>query len=165
MKRDLRVRYTVVGDGPQRRQLEKLAVELGVTRQVEFAGARSHDEVAKLLSRSDILLAPSVTAVDGDSEGTPVAIFEAGASSIPVISTFHSGIGEVVQDGVTGFLVSERDEQALANRIAQLAGDALLRTRMGDAGRKFVEANHNLERLNDDLAMLYLQVGGHANSV
>jgi colanic acid/amylovoran biosynthesis glycosyltransferase len=150
--------YTIVGDGPLRPSLEQLTARLNLERRVRFLGARSQAEIEELLSRSHILLAPSVTAVDGDTEGTPVAILEAQAARIPVISTKHSGIPEVVEDSVSGYLVEERDVDALTGRIRELAGDESQQLRMGEAGRQFVMQHHDIHRLNDELAQVYARM-------
>ena len=78
--------------------LERLAHELGIAEHVLFAGAQPSGVVLSSLQQSDVMLAPSVTADDGDVEGTPVAIIEAQACGLPVISTRHAGIPEVVSD-------------------------------------------------------------------
>jgi colanic acid/amylovoran biosynthesis glycosyltransferase len=158
----VRVRYTVVGDGPLRSRLERLATESNVKDRVRFTGSQSPRQIRDLLSRSDIMLAPSVTAIDGDSEGTPVAILEAQASRIPVISTKHAGIPEIVQDSITGYLVGERDVDAIAQHIRDLARNAHQRERMGDAGRRFVEQHHDINRNNDDLARICSDVTASA---
>lgn len=165
IKRNVKVRYTIVGDGPRHSSLRELASRYGISDHVEFTGAASRGRIAQLLSESDILLAPSVTAVDGDTEGTPVAILEAMASYLPVVSTIHSAIPEIVHEGVSGFLVAERDEEALAERVMRLVDDSSLRTRMGEAGRAFVEENHDIATLNDAMHKLYSQVAGSRGKV
>jgi colanic acid/amylovoran biosynthesis glycosyltransferase len=87
------------------------------------------------LQRSDLLLAPSVTGRDGNREGSPMVIKEASASEVVPISTHHAGIPEIVDDGTTGFLVKERDVDALADRLDRLVVDAQLRAAMGRAAR------------------------------
>ena len=74
----------------------------------------------ELLDNADILLAPSVTAEDGDQEGTPTVLMEALAQGLPVLSTRHSGIPELVQDGESGFLVPERDVDAMAGSCEKM---------------------------------------------
>jgi len=101
------------------------------------------------------LLAPSVTSKNGDEEGIPVAIMEAMAHGFPVVSTDHAGIPEVVQDGEWGFLVPERDVDALTEKLQSLVGQPALRTIMGCKGRKFVEEHYNIDALNDRLVRLY----------
>src|SRR5207253_10169038 len=104
-----RVQYQIVGDGQLRDSLVQLTEQLGLDQSVTFLGWKTHAEVAALIAEADALLAPSITADDGDKEGNPVSIMEALAVGRPVFSTFHSAIPEIVRDGVNGFLVAERD--------------------------------------------------------
>lgn len=143
--------FTLVGDGPLRNELELLSRDLGIAERVKFAGYQSQERLAETIRGAHIMLAPSVTASNGDQEGIPSTITEAMATGLPVISTRHSGIPEVVQDGVTGYLVEERDDDALADRLAVLAEDSRLRASMGKAARRFIEENYDLEALNDRL--------------
>ena len=155
VSRNVALNYTVVGDGPLRRALERLAVDLGLGRTIRFAGAMAHRDLPEVLRSSDVLLAPSVTAADGDAEGTPVAILEAQACALPVVATRHAGIPEIVLDGKSGFLVEERDVAALGEKLAQLAESPRLRQSMGNAGRAIVTEKHDIDRLNRDLRRIY----------
>lgn len=146
--------YHIVGDGPWRARLETLRRELGLADCVVLHGARTRDCVRAMLACSHLFLAPSVTAQDGDQEGTPTAIMEAMAVGLPVISTQHAGIPEVVRDGVSGFVVPEWDVEQLAARIAWLAAHPESWESFGREGRRIVERDFNLARLNDDLAQV-----------
>jgi len=103
-------------------------------------------------------LAPSITSQNGDQEGIPTTLMEAMACGLPVLSTFHSGIPELVQDGQSGFLVPERDVEALAEKLEHLLNHQECWSEMGLAGRKFVEANHDINKLNDRLVEIYEQL-------
>jgi colanic acid/amylovoran biosynthesis glycosyltransferase len=149
------IEYIIIGDGPLRSQLEGLARATRANVSVRFAGWLQQDEVAETLSSAHLLIAPSVTAADGDQEGTPVAILEALASGLPVVSTWHSGIPELVEDGISGRLVPERDVAALASAIDELVEAPQRWTTMGLAGRARVEARHDINRLNNELVELY----------
>lgn len=146
--------YTIVGDGPLRLTLEMQAQSLGIASLVRFAGWLTEPDVITLARTAHVLLAPSVTAPDGDAEGTPVAILEAQALGLPVVSTRHAGIPEVVEDGVTAFLATEHDVDALVEAILMLA-DPSLRSRMGEAGRRHVERHHDITTLNRELLARY----------
>jgi colanic acid/amylovoran biosynthesis glycosyltransferase len=146
-----RIEYRILGDGPLRRELEELVRELGVGDSVRLVGETDARGVREAMLDSDIFVAPSVVAEDGDMEGVPVSIMEAMASRLPVVSTLHSGIPELVHDGVSGLLVPERDSAGLARALARLADDAGLRRRMGMAGRHAVERGYDLDDLNDRL--------------
>ncbi|OHB78465.1 MAG: hypothetical protein A2W31_00070 [Planctomycetes bacterium RBG_16_64_10] len=150
-----RIRYRIVGDGPLRRKLEQLIAQLAVGTQIELAGWRSRAEILAELARADLVLAPSVTAADGDQEGTPVALMEAMATGLPVLSTWHSGIPELVEDGVSGALVPERDADALAAKLRELLCNPSRWPEMGRRGRATVEQHFHIGRLNDQLVELY----------
>jgi len=145
------LQYSIVGDGPLRAHLESLVDELGVGNSVRFLGSRRRDEVARLMADAHIFMAPSVTAEDGNKEGIPVAIMEAMATGLPVISSRHSGIPELVEDGVTGLLAEERDVAGLADRITRLLNEPGLNTRLAEAGRARVEEEFNTRLLNKRL--------------
>jgi colanic acid/amylovoran biosynthesis glycosyltransferase len=150
--------YRIVGEGPLRPRLEALARELDVEDIVHFVGPRDHDGVLEALNWAHVLVAPSVTAASGDQEGIPNVLKEAMATGLPVVSTLHSGIPELVEDGVSGFLVPERDAQALAERLKHLADHPERWLEMGRAGRKRIEADYDSARLNQRLLDLYQQV-------
>jgi glycosyltransferase involved in cell wall biosynthesis len=83
---------------------------------------------------SDVFIHHSVTDHEGNEEGLPVAILEAMADGLPVVSTRHAGIPEAVQEGVTGYLVEEGDSAGMSERLMRLASDGALRRTMGEAG-------------------------------
>ncbi len=153
--RGVPVRYDIVGDGPLRPRLEALAQEAGIADRVAFHGWRVQGEVAELMRDSDVLLAPSVTDADGDQEGIPVTIMEAMATGLPVVSTRHSGIPELVDNGRTGFLASERNVEELSDSLHTLLRSPSLCREMGFEGRKKVVAEYNIETLNRQLEAKY----------
>jgi colanic acid/amylovoran biosynthesis glycosyltransferase len=122
---------------------------------VRLPGWKSRPEVVSAIHQADILLAPSLTAPSGDQEGTPVAILEAMAAGLPVVSTVHAGIPEVVENGVSGFLVAERDVLGLAAALQRLACNPELRGSMGQQGRSTILDRHDIAKLNDRLIEIY----------
>lgn len=146
------VRYRIIGDGELRVDLQQLIRRRGLAAHVELLGWRGADEVRESMRHADVLLAPSVTADDGAQEGIPVVLMEAMADGLPVLSTRHAGIGELVKDGVSGMLVPERDAAALAQALESLAGDPARRQRLAIAARRTVEADFEIGVLNDRLA-------------
>lgn len=149
--------YTLIGYGGLRPDLEHLIDQLGVGDHVRLLGCMPHSEVVLHLRNSHLLLAPSVTGTDGDQEGIPNVLKEAMAMGIPVIGTLHGGIPELVENGVSGFLVPERDVEALADRLAYLMDHPERWPEMGAHGRKCVEKYYDINRLNDTLVELYVQ--------
>lgn len=153
--RDVSFRFRVVGDGPLASQLQRRTAELGLSDNVEFLGWRKQDEVAELLDTTDLLLAPSVRARDGDEEGTPTVIVEAMARGVPVLATRHSGIPEMVRDGETGFLVPERDAEALFERLVYFDANRDQWSGWSSRGRQVIEEEFDVHRLNDQLLEIY----------
>lgn len=139
--------YLVAGDGPLRHNLERLASKLGIDSRVRFLGPVERTEVIRLYLESHVFLLPSVTAHNGDQEGLPVVILEALATGMPVVSTEHAGIPEVIRDSVSGFLVPEKDSRALVEKIVYLATHVEEWPAMGKSGRQIVDREHNCERL------------------
>lgn len=121
---------------------EELVSQLGIGRSVNFTGALEHQEVAELMRSALIFVQHSVTASNGDTEGTPVGIMEASASGLPVVSTRHGGIREAVIHGETGFLVEERDEKGMAEYIIQLCSNPKRAKQMGMEGRMHMQAHY-----------------------
>ncbi|SMF58948.1 colanic acid/amylovoran biosynthesis glycosyltransferase [Tistlia consotensis] len=150
-RRGIDLAYTIIGDGPLRGSLEAQARALGIERLVGFRGWQVQEEILAALYRHDVLLAPSVTAPDGDQEGIPVTLMEAMATGMPVVSTRHSGIPELVENGVSGLLADEHDAGALANALTCLATAPHLAETMGVAARARVAALHDADRLDDQL--------------
>jgi colanic acid/amylovoran biosynthesis glycosyltransferase len=132
------VEYSLVGDGPLLPAMQSLVDELGLSAQVRLLGWQDNDHVRDLLATMHILVAPSVTAQDGDQEGIPVSIMEAMAAGLPVLSTRHSGIPELVTDGVSGWLAPERDVEYLADRMCALINAPDTWGAFGLAGRAHV---------------------------
>jgi colanic acid/amylovoran biosynthesis glycosyltransferase len=156
--------YELIGDGPLRPQIEALRDQLGLGDCVTLHGPRTRDQVQEILKRSHLFLSPSVTAKDGDQEGTPTSIMEAMAVGLPVISTQHAGIPEVVRDGVSGFVVPEWDVDQLGARIAWLVAHGECFESFGREGRRIVERDFNLARLNDDLSQLLEELAGRGKA-
>jgi colanic acid/amylovoran biosynthesis glycosyltransferase len=149
------IEYKIAGDGHLRNDLHKLLEELKVFDSVKLLGWQHQEQIIELLQEVDILLAPSVTSQTGDREGIPGAILEALAQGLPVLSTRHSGIPEVIQDGESGFLVPERDVEALAEKLEYLIEHPELWPEMGRKGRNYVQEHYDIEKLNDRLVEIY----------
>jgi colanic acid/amylovoran biosynthesis glycosyltransferase len=152
--RGVDVEYRILGDGPRRERIAALAAELGVQNRVTLHGRHSQEKVRDGLEGSDVLVAASVTAADGDEEGIPNVLKEAMALGLPVVGTRHAGIPELIEDGVSGFLVPERDETALAGALQRLADEPGRWAAMGRAGRAKIELEYDIDRLNDRLTGL-----------
>jgi len=137
----------MVGDGPDRGQLERRAHELGIVRDTLFLGYQ--EDVASFYAAFDALVLPS------GNEGTPVSAIEALAAGRPVVATRVGGVPDVVRDGEDGFLVEAGATDELADRLARLARDPDLREEMGRRGRERVLPRYAVDRLVDDVDRLY----------
>jgi colanic acid/amylovoran biosynthesis glycosyltransferase len=147
--------YEVVGDGPLRPGLEADCRRLGLEDRVRFLGWQNQQQVAEALERAQVLVAASVTAANADEEGIPNVLKEGMAVGLPVLSTGAGGIAELVEHEATGLLVPERDPEALAARLAELARHPERRAALARAGRTRVERDYDIERLNDRLVTLF----------
>jgi colanic acid/amylovoran biosynthesis glycosyltransferase len=149
------LRYDIIGDGPLQPALTKLSGQLGLHEVAVFHGAKDSRFVRQRIAEAHVFVLPSVTAADGDQEGTPVSLMEAQAAGLPVVSTLHSGIPEVVLDGASGFLVPERDVAVLADRLLYLVEHPKECQEMGARGRQRMQEQFDLDKLNRDLVSLY----------
>lgn len=139
------------GDGDPA-ELRTRATALGLGHRTEFLGWVSGDEKHRRLSQAAVFVLPSY------NEGLPMAVLEAMAYGLPVISTPVGGIPEAITDGVEGFLVAPGDEAALADRLSRLLSDADLRHRMGAAARTKAQSKFSVAAAVTQLAALYAEV-------
>lgn len=149
------LQYNIIGDGLLKPKLQQLIDELQVGHAVHLLGWKNEQEITEILKDSDVFVAPSVTAEDGNQDAPTNVLKEAMAMGLPVIGTWHGGIPELVKDGVNGFLVPERDVSALADRLAYLIQHPESWEPMGCAGRATIETQYNLTTLNDRLVAFY----------
>jgi len=155
IKKYPKVTYYIVGDGHLKKELMVLISQLNLSDKIKLLGSLENNKVKELMKESDIFLLTSVTSSVGDMEGIPVSLMEAMATGLPVISTYHSGIPELVEDGKSGFLVPEKNVEALAERLEYLIENPQIWPEMGKAGRKFVEENFDIRKLNRRLVKVY----------
>lgn len=141
----------IIGEGPLRSALESQIRNLSLESIVTLCGALPHEHVIGELKSSTMFVLPCITGSDGDRDGIPNAILEAMAMQLPVVSTAHSGIPEVVSDGVNGFLVPAADSISLAEKMSELLDRPTLRRQMGERGRRIVIERFDSERNADRL--------------
>jgi colanic acid/amylovoran biosynthesis glycosyltransferase len=149
-------RLTVIGDGILREPLEALAKTLRVNCQ--FLGSQPSEVIRKALGATRVFCAPSVTAKDGDSEGLGIVFAEAQAMGVPVVSSDHGGIPEVVRHGITGLLVPERDFEELAKAILVYHRDDVAWRNARDKGIAWIEMQFDLATQNEELEAIYREV-------
>jgi colanic acid/amylovoran biosynthesis glycosyltransferase len=150
--------YNIIGDGYLREALETLIKELGICEKVKILGWMTQDEIIEFYSNADIFILASVTAANGDQEGQGLVLQEAQAIGIPVLSTIHNGIPDGVLDGESGFLVAEKDVDALTQKLNYLIENPIKRVEMGKVGRKFIEDYYDNEKLIERLITIYKQM-------
>jgi colanic acid/amylovoran biosynthesis glycosyltransferase len=146
----IEVAYDVIGDGPLRPVLEQQTRKLGIGDRTRFLGAQDQTQLPALLATAHVLLTPSVTAPSGDQEGIPNVLKEAMAIGLPVVSTWHAGIPELVEHGKTGFLAREHDPDGLAAAVRTLYEHP-------ETWQRIVE-DYDIEKQNDVLVQIYREI-------
>jgi len=138
----------IAGDGMLRRELEAYCTELNIEKKVSFVGSVNSETAFKLMKDADIFVHHSVTQSNGDKEGIPTVLMEAMATGLPVISTFHSGIPELIRNSINGYLVPEKDIAAYTDAIIRSfsSPETLHRT-----ARQTIEESFALEHQNRKL--------------
>jgi glycosyltransferase involved in cell wall biosynthesis len=151
------------GEGDTLAAAQTLAAELDLGERVQFLGAVTEQEVRSLLPRADVFVHHSLTADDGDQEGTPNAILEAMSTGLPVISSQHGGIPEVIVDGENGYLVPEHDVAAYAGKMRAVLDDD---GSLGARAAQTVRQSFDIRLQNAKLSQLYMDIitGEAANS-
>jgi colanic acid/amylovoran biosynthesis glycosyltransferase len=153
--------FRIVGDGELREAVEQTVREYRLEAVVRLLGMRPYPDVLRELDAADLFLAPSRTAADGDTEGgAPTILLEAQAAGLPILSTRHADIPEVVAEGESALLVSEGDWQALADDLTQLSHTPERWAEMGRAGHAHVAKAHDIRVEARRLEELYLALAG-----
>lgn len=152
----------IAGDGPLRKPVDRLIYHLGLEESVRCIGAVPHDVVVRLMRESELYTQYCETASDGDQEGQGITFVEASSVGLPIVTTRHNGIPDVVIDGATGYLVEEGDVNGMAERIAYLALQPQEWDRMSRSGRRHVEEKFDLSIQTGKLRELYSEVASQA---
>jgi len=148
-----RLRVVFTGAGDRLMLLKSLVDHLNLSKTVSFVGNKSSNEVLTLLDQADAFIQHSVTAENGDEEGIPNAIMEAMAMELPILSTYHAGIPELVQHGVNGLMCNEKDVDTLADHIYEITKWKKL-----PQNRKVVENDYNKQKHNEMLEAYYIDM-------
>jgi glycosyltransferase involved in cell wall biosynthesis len=152
----------IIGDGDKRTVIQAEIARLGVADRVQLLGAVPHEDVRRRLQQSDVFVLPCID-LRGQGEhidGIPVALMEAMAQGMPVVSTAISGIPELIEDGVSGLLVPEKGEFELAEALKRVIRDSQLRDTLGRGARKRIEERFDLVANVAKLAALYREADG-----
>jgi len=148
----------VVGDGPMRDELERLAGGLGLRDKVVFAGHLTQEQLGHVYRRADVFCLASIVAKDGDRDGLPNVILEAMGYGVPVVASNLSAIPEVVVAEETGLLVAPGSPQELAAQLERMLGDPSLRARLAENARRLVETEFDLRKNTVRLGSLFAQM-------
>lgn len=148
----------ILGDGIEKQRIQDLVQQLKIQGNVRFYGSQPQSEVRELLACADIFVLNSRTAPSGDMEGFPVSILEAMSMRKAVVSTYHAGIPDAIQNDCNGFLVPEEDNDALFEAIDRLVKNKALRVAMGEEARMTIESRYNQKQLKTGLVGIYESV-------
>lgn len=154
----VRLRCLLIGDGELRGEIEAQIAQLNLGEQVTLLGRQPRPQVQAALANADVMVLPSITTEDRRQEGIPIALMEAMATALPVISTRISGIPELIEHGTSGLLVPERNAVALANALLLLAQNPDAGRVLGMAGRNRVLQVFDLQHNTATLAGYFQQV-------
>lgn len=148
----------IIGAGSQHAFLENMIRENNLSEYVVLAGKKSQDWVRDRLSRSHLFVLACVRTDDNDQDGIPVAMMEAMAMGIPVISTAVSGIPEIIINEETGLIVDERDPEFLCKAIIRLSSDASLRKALGEKGLMLIQQEYDIRKNVKQLRTIFSEV-------
>ncbi len=152
LKQYYRFSYTIIGSGPMEPVINRLIKDYQLDRHVNMLGSIPNDQIGKYYDNTDIFILPSKTDPHtGDKEGIPVVLMESMARGIPVISSNHSGIPELITDNETGWLVPESDPVALYEKIKYVLSNWENAQKCAKAARHFIKCHFNTENLNHKL--------------
>jgi glycosyltransferase involved in cell wall biosynthesis len=154
------VRCRLVGDGPLRATLEEEIRRLDLGDRVEILGWCRPEAVLDVLRAADAFALPAVVEPDGNRDGIPVALMEAMALGLPVVSTRVSGIPELIETDVSGILVPPGDGAALAQALERLSNDRALGSRLGQAARRRIEQSFDLRQSAGRMVGLFRETAG-----
>lgn len=157
-KKYKRVHFTVVGDGPERSHLEALIKKLHIADKVTLCGWRTQEEVITILDNSQVFLLPSLTSARGNEEGIANALKEAMAMGLISIATWHAGTPELIEDGVSGFLVPEKNSEILAQKIKYVIQHPELWKKIGIAARKKIKNEFETKKAIKELEHIFYQL-------
>jgi colanic acid/amylovoran biosynthesis glycosyltransferase len=150
--RGTEMRTVIVGDGPDRARLEAQIAAAGLAGRVELVPALTQDEVLALIGSATAFALPCVIGADGDRDGLPTVLLETMALGTPAVSTTVAGIPEMIEDGVSGLLVGQRDPAALADALGRLLGSAALRERLAGGALDAMHERFSIRRNVAELA-------------
>lgn len=160
VKSNKNAKLYLAGDGPLLNTSKNLAKHLGIAENVEFLGVITPNRFKDYLSYSRAFVQHSITADNGDMEGTPLAVLEASSAGLPVISTYHAGIPEVILNKETGLLVDEHDVDGMSENMEILLNDIQYAKALGENGKRRIKENFSMKKhisILDDLISMSMK--------
>lgn len=158
VKKYPRLQYTIIGEGKLKANYVRLIKQLKAQKNITLQDWHAHDEYIKILTEADIFVLPSVTAQNNDQEGIPNVLKEAMAIGLIVVATDHSGNSELIKNGEYGFLVQERNRDAIYRAIDYVIRNPDQWVPMQLAARRKIESKFNREKENDSLEKIFLRL-------
>lgn len=155
IKEGYNINYTIIGGGPLEEEYRTYINSKGLSNYIELIGWRTQEEIVEIMENSHIMLLPSITSNDGDMEGIPVILMEAMAMGKIVVSTRHSGIPELIDDKINGFLVDEKDINGLSTIIKYIVNSRKDSIQLQLNARRTIEEKFNIEILNNNLIEIF----------
>ncbi len=150
------IEYYILGDGPEREDLQAQAQKLHIKDRVYFMGSQTQEAVIRVLSESHLFFLPSI------AEALPVVLMEAQATGLPVVATDVGSVTQVMVDNKSGYIVPARDSSAMCDRLEYLIRNPQLWAAMGEAGRRHIEERYDIKKLNQRLVNLCQELSGQA---
>jgi colanic acid/amylovoran biosynthesis glycosyltransferase len=152
--------YEIIGEGPLRDGLTDLIKSIGMQDHIRLSGNKTKDQVIDTMLNSDIFILTSITAEDGETEGLGMVLLESQLTGMPVLATLHNGFTDAVRDGISGFLVPEKDIAATGAKLAWMMDHPETWAAMGKAGRQHVMANYSeqvyLEKILNRIGQIWM---------
>jgi len=148
----------IVGDGPLRTNLERMVCEKGLERNIHMVGFVPTEDMPKFYSHADILIAPSIVDNQGNTEGLGLTLVEANACGVPCIGSRVGGIADVIEDGINGLLVAEKDPAQLAEKIDLLIRHPKQRSEMSEAGQRMASRKYEGHLIAKRLVQWYEEI-------
>ncbi|MEO2064648.1 MAG: glycosyltransferase family 4 protein [Christiangramia sp.] len=139
-------RLVIAGDGELFNVCDNLIKYYGLEKNIELSGVISPEEYREYLKASLAFVQHSITAIDGDAEGTPLSVLEASAAGVPVLSTYHAGIPDIIQNEENGLLVQEHDVEGMSNNMIWILNNVEHAKKMGANGKRIIQSNFTLKR-------------------
>jgi len=149
----------IIGDGPLDRELRGLVEKLELSKRVKFLGRQAHEKIIEhLQQRATIVVCASIVSTRQDRDSGLIVAKEAAACGVPVIGSRHGGLPEIIEDGVTGYLVPERDVETLAASLSKILTNGGLQQKMGRAARLKMEREYDIKQRMQELESIYSEL-------